>query len=196
MKGRRGPGVDWILMGSALALVAIGSVLIWSATYHRDALTGGDPRAFFEKQLVNVAIGLVLTGRGSTDDDLTRAQREVARAARTEALAFLTVDHTNMEPLIEAVLAGATGDFKEQYESQRDELARQAVRSRATSTAEVVAVGVGHLDDDSAVVLLAANSTVANKKTDEQGQVRFYRLRLVLVREGGRWLTERVEFVR
>ncbi len=60
MSTRRGPGVDWILMGSALALVAIGSVLIWSATYHRDALTGGDPRAFFEKQLVNVAIGLVL----------------------------------------------------------------------------------------------------------------------------------------
>ena len=60
MKGRRGPGLDWVLMGSALALIAIGSVLIGSATYHRDALTGGDPRAFFEKQLVNVAIGLVL----------------------------------------------------------------------------------------------------------------------------------------
>jgi Mce-associated membrane protein len=143
-----------------------------------------------------VATGLVLRSRGSTDDELTRAQREVARAARTEALAFLTVDHTDMEPLIEAVLAGATGDFKKQYESQREKLTSEAIRTEATSTAEVVALGVGELDDDSAVVLLAANSTVANKRTGDEGQVRYYRLRLDLVRKGDRWLTSDVRFVR
>ena len=143
-----------------------------------------------------VAIGLVVRSQGSTDEELTGAHREVARAARTEALAFLTVDHTDMEPLIEAVLAGATGDFKEQYESQRDKLTREAVRTEATSTAEVVALGVGELDDDSAVVLLAANSTVANKRTGNEGQVRYYRLRLDLVREGDLWLTSDVRFVR
>ena len=143
-----------------------------------------------------VGIGVVVAGRESADQELTDAQRQVARAARTEALAFLTVDHTNMEPLIEAVLAGATGDFKEEYASQRKELTREAVRTRATSTAEVVALGVGELDDDSAVVLLAANSTVANTKTGSEGQVRYFRLRLDLVREGGRWLTSDVRFVR
>lgn len=143
-----------------------------------------------------VAIGVVVTGRGSTDDELTDAQHEVARAARTEALAFLTVDHTDMEPLVEAVLAGATGDFEKQYASQRKELTREAIRTRATSTAEVVALGVGDLDDDSAVVLLAANSTIANTKTGSDGQVRYYRLRLDLVREGGRWLTSDLRFVR
>ena len=122
--------------------------------------------------------------------------RRSRRAARTEALAFLTVDHTDMEPLIDAVLAGATGDFREQYESQREKLTSEAVRTEATSTAEVVALGVGDLDDDSAVVLLAANSTVANTKTGSEGQVRYYRLRLDLVREGGRWLTSNVRFVR
>ncbi|HEV2798621.1 MAG TPA: hypothetical protein VGV65_13475 [Nocardioides sp.] len=143
-----------------------------------------------------VAIGMVVRSQGSTDDELTSAQREVARAARTEALAFLTVDHTNMEPLVEAVLAGATGDFKEQYESQRRKLTREAVRTKATSTAEVVALGVGELDDDSAVVLLAANSTVANTRTEKEGQVRYYRLRLDLVRDGDRWLTSDVRFLR
>ena len=143
-----------------------------------------------------VAIALVVSSQGSTDDELSDAHREVARAARTEALAFLTVDHSDMEPLIEAVLAGATGDFEEQYASQRDELASEAVRTRATSTAEVVALGVGELDADSAVVLLAANSTVANKRTGAEGQVRYYRLRLDLVREDERWLTSDVRFVR
>ena len=143
-----------------------------------------------------VAIGLVVTSRDSVDDDLTSAQREVAEAARVEALAFLTVDHTDMDPLIDAVLAGATGDFAEQYESQRDTLTSEAIRTEATSTGEVVALGVGDLDDDSATVLVAANSTVTNTSTGDKGQVRYYRLRLDLVREGERWLTSNMEFVR
>ena len=143
-----------------------------------------------------VAIGLVVTSQDAVDDDLTTAQREVAEAARVEALAFLTVDHTDMDPLIDAVLAGATGDFAEQYESQRDTLTSEAIRTEATSTGEVVALGVGDLDDDSATVLVAANSTVTNTSTGSKGQVRYYRLRLDLVREGERWLTSNVEFVR
>jgi Mce-associated membrane protein len=143
-----------------------------------------------------VAIGVVATSRDAVDDELTAAQREVAAAARAEALAFLTVDHTDMDPLIDAVLAGATGDFAEQYASQRDTLTSEAIRTRATSTGEVVALGVGDLDDDSATVLVAANSTVTNKSTGAEGQVRYYRLRLDLVREGGRWLTSNVQFVR
>ena len=143
-----------------------------------------------------VAIGLVVTSRDAVDDDLTSAQREVAEAARVEALAFLTVDHTDMDPLIDAVLAGATGDFAEQYESQRDTLTSEAIRTEATSTGEVVALGVGDLDDDSATVLVAANSTVKNTSTGDKGQVRYYRLRLDLVREGERWLTSNVQFVR
>jgi Mce-associated membrane protein len=143
-----------------------------------------------------VAIGVVVTSQDPVDDDLTAAQREVATAARTEALAFLTVDHTDMEPLMDAVLDGATGDFAEQYEAQRDTLTSEAVRTKATSTGEVVALGVGDLDDDSATVLIAANSTVTNTSTGSEGQVRYYRLRLDLVREGGRWLTSNVQFVR
>jgi rod shape determining protein RodA len=47
-------------MLAVLALVALGTLLVWSATSHREDLTGGDPMAYLKKQLVNVAIGLVL----------------------------------------------------------------------------------------------------------------------------------------
>jgi Mce-associated membrane protein len=143
-----------------------------------------------------VAVGLVLTGQDETDAGLTAAQQEVAAAARTEALAFLTVDHRDMDPLIDAVLDGATGDFAEQYASQRETLTSEAVRTEATSSPEVVALGVGDQDDDSATVLVAANSTVTNAGTPDEGQVRYYRLRLQLVREDGRWLTDDLRFVR
>ena len=56
----RAPGLDWLLMLAVLALVTLGSLLVWSATSHREDLTLGDPTAYLKKQLVNVAIGLVL----------------------------------------------------------------------------------------------------------------------------------------
>jgi rod shape determining protein RodA len=56
----KAPRIDWILMLAVLGLVTLGSVLVWSATSHRADLTGGDPSAYLKKQLVNVAIGLVL----------------------------------------------------------------------------------------------------------------------------------------
>jgi rod shape determining protein RodA len=56
----RAPGIDRILMLAVLALLVLGTLLVWSATSYRDDLTGGDPTAYLRKQLVNVCIGLVL----------------------------------------------------------------------------------------------------------------------------------------
>ncbi len=57
---RRLNGVDWLLLGAVLLLCVLGTLLVWSATSTRDDLTGGDTRAYLGKQVVNVAIGLVL----------------------------------------------------------------------------------------------------------------------------------------
>ena len=54
------PRLDWVLMVAVLALVTLGTLLVWSATSHRVDLTAGDSTAYLRKQLVNVAIGLVL----------------------------------------------------------------------------------------------------------------------------------------
>ncbi|WP_244963122.1 rod shape-determining protein RodA [Nocardioides dongkuii] len=56
----RAPRIDWLLMVAVLVLVTVGTLLVWSATSARDDLTGGDPTAYLRKQVVNVAIGLVL----------------------------------------------------------------------------------------------------------------------------------------
>ena len=56
----RAPGLDWVLMVATLALVVLGTLLVWSATSTRADLTGGDAHAYLRKQLVNVAIGVVL----------------------------------------------------------------------------------------------------------------------------------------
>jgi len=56
---RRGR-VDWLLLLAVAGLLALGVVLVWSATSHRDLLTEGDSQAYLKKQLVNIAIGVVL----------------------------------------------------------------------------------------------------------------------------------------
>jgi rod shape determining protein RodA len=56
----RVPGLDRLLLLAVVALAVIGCLLVWSATSTRDDLTGGDPRAYLQKQVLNVALGLGL----------------------------------------------------------------------------------------------------------------------------------------
>jgi rod shape determining protein RodA len=51
--------VDWVLVAAVLALALIGTLLVWSATEPSLRQQGLNPRTYLEKQLLNVAIGLV-----------------------------------------------------------------------------------------------------------------------------------------
>ena len=53
--------VDWLLAVSALALALIGSLLVWAATKQRELDSGGDPRAYLKRHLINLVIGPHLT---------------------------------------------------------------------------------------------------------------------------------------
>ncbi|MFE6662707.1 rod shape-determining protein RodA [Streptomyces sp. NPDC057697] len=52
--------LDWPLLGSALALSFIGSLLVYSATRGRDSLTHGDPYYFLLRHALNTGIGFAL----------------------------------------------------------------------------------------------------------------------------------------
>ncbi|MFT2019414.1 rod shape-determining protein RodA [Streptomyces sp. 796.1] len=52
--------LDWTLMFSALALSAMGAVLVYSATRNRTELTGGDQYSFLFRHTLNTSIGLGL----------------------------------------------------------------------------------------------------------------------------------------
>ena len=56
----RVPRLDWILMLAGAALLVLGTLLVWSATSAREDLNAGEPNAYLKKQLVNIAIGVVL----------------------------------------------------------------------------------------------------------------------------------------
>ncbi|MGH3412067.1 MAG: rod shape-determining protein RodA [Marmoricola sp.] len=56
----RSLGLDWPLMLVTGAILVLGTLLVWSATSADTILAGGSPTEYLRKQLVNIAIGLVL----------------------------------------------------------------------------------------------------------------------------------------
>ncbi|GAA2118676.1 rod shape-determining protein RodA [Streptomyces synnematoformans] len=52
--------VDWMLMISGLALSAVGTALVWSATRNRSDLTGGDPYYFVTRHAIFTTVGIAL----------------------------------------------------------------------------------------------------------------------------------------
>lgn len=51
---------DWILLAAVLTLSLLGTLLIWSSTQPLLLQQGANPHAFLLKQLLNIALGLVL----------------------------------------------------------------------------------------------------------------------------------------
>ncbi|MER6919266.1 rod shape-determining protein RodA, partial [Streptomyces spiralis] len=52
--------LDWPMLLAALALSAIGTALVFSATRNRTEINQGDPHYFLVRQLMNIGIGLAL----------------------------------------------------------------------------------------------------------------------------------------
>jgi Mce-associated membrane protein len=139
--------------------------------------------------------GASATPGQSRAETLSRQYEAVTKSARAETEAFLTVDYKNMDPLIDKVIAGAAGSFKEQYSQAKVTLKASAQDAQAMSTGKVLSVGVGDIDDSDAIVFVAADSQVSNKSTKGKAQPRYYRFRLTMVRQGGQWRTSDLQFV-
>jgi Mce-associated membrane protein len=127
--------------------------------------------------------------------DLSTAYRDVTKAAEAETIAFLTVDYQDMDPLIQKVLDGATGQFKTQYGGAKENLKSSATTAQAQSTGKVLSTGIGDIDGSNAVVFVAADSQVKNKSTKGKAEPRYYRLKLTMKKQGDRWLTSDLQFV-
>jgi Mce-associated membrane protein len=139
--------------------------------------------------------GAAATKKDSAEAVLSKQYTAVTKAAKAETLAFLTIDYKNMDPLIDKVIAGAAGDFKQQYAGARANLKSSTQQAHAVSTGKIKEIGVGDLDDNTAVVFVAVDSQVKNKSTKGAGVPRYYRLKLTMVHQGPKWLTSNLEFV-
>lgn len=120
---------------------------------------------------------------------------EAQQAAEREAEAFVNIRYDGAQDTIDAVMAGATGDFRSQFEESTDGVVQVLRANRSVMTGQVVWSGVVAADDAKATVIVATSGTVANRTTDGEPVARTFRLRLELVREDGTWKTSDLQFV-
>ena len=148
--------------------------------------------------LVLAVLGAALAWRTHGDRADARVTQErsgdVLAAADRERTAFVNLRYDHPESL-DAVAAGATGDFRERYLRSSPHVARVLARHRSVSTGRVVWSGVSAVDPSRATVIVATSGTVSNDRTHGAEQPRDFRFRVDLVHVGKRWLTANIQFV-
>lgn len=120
----------------------------------------------------------------------------VITSARDQVDAFMNIRYDDVQATFDAVLAGATGAFQDQYRSASGDLAAEMRKQRSVQESEVLWTGIVAADPDSATVAAAVSSTVSNKSLGDKPSPRTYRLVLELVLEDdGVWRTRDMQFV-
>jgi Mce-associated membrane protein len=120
----------------------------------------------------------------------------VVQSAATKVMkAFLDVDYRDMDARIDTVLGLSTAPFKNQYQTVSADLKSKAEQAKTVSTGAVVRVAIGDIDDDTAVVYVAADSKVTNTATEQEkaegGEAdgeRSFRFQMTMKKVGDRWL--------
>ncbi|WP_338778080.1 hypothetical protein [Streptomyces sp. DG1A-41] len=144
--------------------------------------------------VITTALSLWLAFGVYQQREADQRRQGILAAARQSALNFTSLDYRHYDRDSANVLAGATGDFKKQFTAQTDQLTKLVAQNKSVSEGQVLEAGIVRSDDDSARVLVVADSKVTNTAVPE-GEARTYRLQLDLVHKDGRWLTSDVEFV-
>lgn len=121
-------------------------------------------------------------------------------AARSEAIAFFTLDYRTIDADLAKVLSLSSGDFKKQYAAKQSTVKQGVVTGKLSSKATV---GDGNtaveLESASKVIVIVAvdSTTTAPKTTSTKATTETdrYRMRLTVTKVSGHWLVSSIEQV-
>ncbi|TCJ97394.1 hypothetical protein [Nocardia alba] len=140
----------------------------------------------------SVATSVFLFVENKNSTDLLDAQKQAREAACHYAPALADYDSKNLDTYFKAVLAGATGDWKKQFESTstelRDALTQGEVVSKVTDTQCALRVG----DENSAEAIVVIGTTISSLGTDHKAKPSQLSMVFNLRNDDGRWLVEKV----
>jgi Mce-associated membrane protein len=119
---------------------------------------------------------------------------EFAAAARQGVVALFSIDHNKAKEDVQRILDNSTGQFRDDFQHEADDFTTAAQESNVVTVGTVQAAAVESMTDDSAVVLVAATSTVTNAAGAKQDP-RPWRLSISVARDGDQIKISKVEFV-
>jgi Mce-associated membrane protein len=130
------------------------------------------------------------------DGQVDRAHQQALAAAKQTTVNFISVSAASIDRDLQRVQDGATGDFKDEFTRDKDQVHTAVTENNVDSKGTVLQAALVSGDTRHAVVLVAIDATVKNTKTPD-GRVSHYRIQVDLTRDAGtgRWLVSRLQFV-
>jgi Mce-associated membrane protein len=142
--------------------------------------------------------GLTVAGYYGTEwnraNELRNAQHDAVAAARQVVLNFVTFQEKSLDEDLSRVADGATGEFAEEFETNRPQLEQVVSANKMSSRGEILEAGLVSGDRDSAVVLVVADATVTNVQAPKGREVH-YRIQVDMSLDDGRWKVATLAFV-
>ncbi|GLW65979.1 hypothetical protein Arub01_42230 [Actinomadura rubrobrunea] len=123
-----------------------------------------------------------------------RQRAAAVQAARQTAVNLASLDYRDVQKGVDRVLAGMTGEVRNQWATQAKTIVDTATKAQTMSQVQQVRAGVVSMDGDSAEVIVAITATVTNPKVP-QGSPRYYRFSMDMTRTDGRWLVSNLGLV-
>ena len=155
------------------------------------------PRLILAVLLLVGLVALVLTGRQWYDQhQLASAHQAALAAARQTTVDFVTISASTVDRDLQRVVAGATGDFKDEFTRGLPQVRQAVIENKVQSTGTILRAALVSGDLDSAVVLVAVDASVHNTGAPD-GHLSHYRIQVDVAKDpdSQRWLVARLQFV-
>lgn len=121
------------------------------------------------------------------------AAAAAARQAATDYAQVLTsIDSDKVDENFDAVLDGATGEFKDMYSQSSAELRQLLIDNKATAHGVVLESAVQSVEKDKVVVLLFVDQSVTNTQVPDP-RIDRSRVKMTMEYVDGRWRASKVE---
>lgn len=140
----------------------------------------------------SIGSSIVFYQHDAHSKELLDAQQQAQAAACKYAPLLATYDAKNLDAYFTAVLDGATGDWRKQFDSTSKDLREVLSQGQVVSKATDVQCAVRNADRDSAEAIVVIGQTITSLGT--QGKPAPGQLSMVmrLERSGDRWLVNKV----
>ncbi|WP_432827662.1 hypothetical protein [Dactylosporangium sp. CA-092794] len=138
----------------------------------------------------------VFGSRWYGDRMLEQAHQQALAAAKQTTVDFVSVSAGSVDRDLQRIVAGATGDFRDEFTRGQAQVRAAVVENNVDSRGTVLRAALVSGDRERAVVLVAVDATVRNAKAPE-GRASHYRIQVDLAhdRDSGRWLVAKLQFV-
>ncbi|MFE1593009.1 hypothetical protein [Nocardia sp. NPDC058705] len=140
----------------------------------------------------SLATSVVMFVQNQHSNNLLRAQEQAREAACHYGPVLADYDSKNLDTYFKAVLDGAVGDWKKQFESTSTELREVLTQGEVTSQVTDTQCAIRTADEDSAEAIVVIRQTITSLGTGHKPKPGQLAMVLSLRNDNGSWLVEKV----